>query len=146
MYSDEEHIEGEPEELFTDFDNLRYQWRQFVNAELTAFKIIKSDLYGTGCVCDLQTMFETNDLSPENVMSLMPRVSDCASECIYQKYVELSNKFLGQFHNMQGAPMTIVDLGDEEQFFYGDFEKVAKQKVVWNTWDLFRTTNVQNTK
>lgn len=142
MYIDDER----PEETYTDFDDLRYQWRQFVNEELQSFKIIRSDLYGTGCVCDLQTMIETNDTSPETVMTLMPRVRDCASECIYQKYVELIGSFLGHFHNMSGAPMTMVDLGEEEQFFYNIFEKVARQKAVWNTWDLWRIPGIKNTK
>jgi hypothetical protein len=140
MYTDE------PEMEYTNFDDLRYQWKQYLNEELQAFKIIKSDMYGTGCVCDLQSMFEANDTSPEFIMSLMPRVSDCASECIYGKYVEYINAFLSQFHNMTGAPMSIVDLGEEEQFFYNTFENVAKQKAIWNTWDLFRTENVINTK
>ena len=146
MYIDDEYFEENPIEEFTDFDDLLYQWKQFVNEELQSFKIIKSDLYGSGCVCDLQTMFEEGDTSPETVMSLMPRVKDCASECIYGKYTELIGYFLGKFTNMGGSPMTVVDLGDEEQFFYNDFEKVAKQKAVWNTWDLWRVNGIKNTK
>lgn len=146
MYIDDEYFEENPIKEFTDFDDLLYQWRQYVNSELTSFKVIKSDLFGTGCVCDLKTMFEANDTSPEFVMKLMPRVSDCASECLYLKYTELIGNFLGKYVNDSGSPMTIADLGTEEQFFYNDFEKVAKQKIVWNTWDLFRTENVINTK
>lgn len=140
MYTDD------PEMEYTNFDDLRYQWKHYLNEELQSFKIIKSDMYGTGCVCDLQTMFENNNISPEFVMSLMPRVSDCASECMYGKYVEYINAFLSRFHNMQGSPMTIVDLGDEEQFFYNTFEAVARQKAIWNTWDLWRIGGIKNTK
>lgn len=140
MYTDD------PEMEYTNFDDLRYQWKHYLNEELQSFKIIKSDMYGTGCVCDLQTMFENNNISPEFVMSLMPRVSDCASECMYGKYVEYINAFLSRFHNMQGSPMTIVDLGDEEQFFYNTFEAVARQKAIWNTWDLWRIEGIKNTK
>jgi len=146
MYVTDEHFEGEPDAVYTDIDDLRYQWRQFLNEELQSFKIIRSDLYGTGCTCDLQAIFENNNTSPEFVMSLDPRVSDCASECVYGKYIEYINKFLIQFTNMTGAPMSVVDLGDEEQMFYKDFEKVARQKTIWNTWDLFRTDNRMNTK
>jgi hypothetical protein len=142
MYPDDEYPEAE----YTNFDDLRYQWKQFLNEELQSFKIIRSDLYGTGCVCDLQTIIETGDTSPEMIMKLVPRVSDCASECIYGKYVEYINAFLSRFTNMQGAPMTVVDLGDEEQFFYNTFEAVAKNKAIFNTWDLWRTTGVVNTK
>jgi hypothetical protein len=140
MYNDE------PEMEYTNYDDLRYQWKQYLNEEFQSFKIIRSDMYGTGCVCDLQTMIETGDTSPEMVMRLMPRVSDCASECMYGKYVEYINAFLSQFHNMQGAPMSVVDLGEEEQLFYNVFENVAKQKAIWNSWDLWRTENVINTK
>ena len=140
MYSEE------PEMEYADFDDLLYQWKQFLNEELQSFKIISSDYYGTGCVCDLKTMFSENDTSPEMVMKLMPRISDCASECMYGKYTEYANKFLSQFHNLSGAPMSIVDLGDEEQFFYNYFEGVAKQKADWNTYDLWRTTGNINTK
>jgi len=146
MYIDDEHFEGDPMAGYTDFDDLLYQWRQYVNEELQEFKVIKSDLFGTGCVCDLKTMFENNNIEPNFVMELMPRVKDCASECLYLKYTELIGNFLGRFTNMNGAPMTIVDLGEEEIYFYNDFEKVAKRKMVWNTWDLWRTEGVINTK
>ena len=146
MYISEEYFEENPINEFTDFDDLLYQWRQYVNTELTEFKVIKSDLYGTGCVCDLKTMFESNDTSPEFVMKLMPRVSDCASECLYMKYTELIGNFLGKFVNASGSPMTITDLGQNEQFFYNDFEKVAKQKIIFNTWDLWRIDGLTNTK
>ena len=140
MYSEE------PEMEYTDFDDLLYQWKQFLNEELQSFKIITSDYYGTGCVCDLKTMFSENDTSPEMVMKLMPRISDCASECMYEKYTGYVNKFLSQFHNLSGAPMSIVDLGEEEQFFFNYFEGVAKQKAIWNTYDLWRTEGNINTK
>jgi len=73
-------------------------------------------------------------------------VSDCASECLYSKYTELIGNFLGRFVNSRGSPMTIADLGVEEQLFYNDFEKVAKQKIVWNTWDLWQISGIKNTK
>jgi len=146
MYIDDEHFEEEPEEQFADFDDLLYQWRQYVNAELTEFNVIKSELFGTGCVCDLKTMFVNNNVEPEFALELMPRVKDCASECLYLEYTKLIGNFLGKFVNMNGAPMTIVDLGNEEIFFYDSFEKVAKKKAVWNLWDLFRTEGVINTK
>jgi len=48
--------------------------------------------------------------------------------------------------NASGSPMTITDLGQNEQFFYNDFEKVAKQKIIFNTWDLWRIDGLTNTK
>ena len=97
-----EYEEYPPAE-FTDFDDLRYQWRQFVNDELQAFKLINSSYYGTGCVCDLQKVFETGDTSPEFIMKLDNRITDCVSECIYSQYIGTINKFLLQFTNMSGV-------------------------------------------
>jgi hypothetical protein len=141
-----EYLDEQPDEKFTDFDDLLYQWKQYVNSELTEFKVIRSDMFGTGCVCDLKTIFETNNVEPEFVMSLMPRVTDCASECLYSEYSKLISNFLSRYLNQYGNPMTIADLGQEEVFFYNDFEKVARKKMIWNTWDLWRTDGVINTK
>jgi hypothetical protein len=146
MYITDEHFEGDPLATFADIDDLLYQWKQFVNEELQEFKIIKSDLFGTGCVCDLKTMFENNNTEPEFAMELMPRVKDCASECLYIEYTTLIGNFLGQFTNMNGAPMTIVDLGNDEIYFYNAFEKVARTKAIWNIWDLWRIPENKNTK
>ncbi len=142
----DEYIDEVPDESFTGFDDLLYQWRQYVNAELTGFNVIKSDLFGTGCVCDLKTMMMNNNFTPEYVMELMPRVQDCVSECLYLEYSKLIGNFLSKYLNQNGSPMTIADLGNEEVYFYNDFEVVAKKKMVWNTWDLYRTDNVINTK
>lgn len=140
MYPDE-YADEIPNETYTNFDDLLYQWKQYVNSELTEFKVIKSELFGTGCVCDLKTMFESNNVEPEFIMSLMPRVKDCASECLYLEYSKLISNFLSKYLNQYGTPMTIADLGNEEVYFYNDFEKVARKKMIWNTWDLWRPGN-----
>lgn len=141
MYEDEEYYEEVPNDNYTDMDDLAYQWKQYVNHELQLFKIIKEDMFGTGCVCDLKTMFLENNLTPEFAMELMPRVKDCASECLYMEYSKLIGNFLSKFMNSSGQIMTIADLGEEEIFFYNVFEKVAKDRIEWNTWDLFRPSN-----
>ncbi|HPE06119.1 MAG TPA: hypothetical protein PLW50_00160 [Smithellaceae bacterium] len=146
LYTEYDLVEGEPAEQFSDFDDLLYQWRQFVNENLNEFNVISSDLFGTGCVCDLKQMVLNNNFSPEYVMSLMPRVSDCASECLYMEYGKLIHVFLERYVNTYGSPMTIVDLGNEEITFYNEFEKVARQRMVWNTWDLYRIDGLKNTK
>jgi len=126
---------------FSDMDDLLDQWRQFVAEELQTFNIISSDLYGTGCVCDLKKIFQDNNTSPEYLASLMPRVQDCATRCIYDKYNQILSQFLRPFVNLQGEPMSITDLGEDEPAFYKTFLEVANQRAVWNTWDLFRTAN-----
>ena len=141
MYEDAEYYEDLPNDNYTDMDDLTYQWKQYVNSELTSFKVIKEDMFGTGCVCDLKTMFMDNNTTPEYVMNLMPRVKDCASECLYMEYSKLIGNFLSKYMNSRGSIMTVSDLGDEEQFFYNVFEKVAREKIEWNVWDLWRPSN-----
>ena len=74
-------------------------------------------------------------------MSLMPRVQDCATQCIYDQYNQTMSQFLRSFVNLQGEPMSINDLGEDEPEFYKTFLDVANQRAVWNTWDLFRPSN-----
>jgi hypothetical protein len=131
---------------FTDIDDLMDQWKQFVYSELNAFKIIKSDMFGKGCTCDLQKMIEENNFEPDYVMTLIPRVKDCYTECLYIEYNQLLTNFLIPFVNMRGDRMTITDLGEDEPFFYQMFLKIAKDRAVWNVWDLFRTNKNYNTK
>ncbi len=126
---------------FSDMDDLLDQWRQFVASELQSFYIVKSDLFGTGCVCDLKKIFQENNTSPEYLVSLMPRVQDCATQCIYDQYNQTMSQFLRSFVNLQGEPMSINDLGEDEPEFYKTFLDVANQRAVWNTWDLFRPSN-----
>jgi hypothetical protein len=131
---------------FTDIDDLLEQWKQYVYTELDAFKIITSEMYGKGCVCDLQKMFEENNFSPDYVMTLMPRVKDCYTACVNGEYNQLLQKFLQPFSNMQGNPMTSVDLGEDEPAFYQTFFNVAQQRAVFNTWDLWKTSKNVGTK
>ena len=139
MYEDEEYYEDPPADNYLDMDDLMFQWKQYVNHELQSFKVIREDMFGTGCVCDLKTMFTEKNFEPEFVMNLMPRVKDCASECLYLEYSKLLGAFLSKFMNSNGGIMTIADVGNEEQFFYNTFEKVAKDRIEWNTWDLWRS-------
>jgi hypothetical protein len=131
---------------FTDIDDLLDQWKQFVHSELNAFKIIKSDMFGKGCTCDLQKMIESNNFEPDYVMTLIPRVKDCYTECLYTEYNRLLSVFLSQFVNMRGDHMTTVDLGEDEPFFYQVFLNIAEQRAVWNTWDLWRSGKNVGTK
>jgi hypothetical protein len=131
---------------FTDIDDLLDQWKQYVYSELNAFKIIKSDMFGKGCTCDLQKMIEENNFQPDFVMTLIPRVADCYTECLNIEYNQLLASFLSPFINMRGDPMNVVDLGEDEPFFYQTFLNVAKERAVWNTWDLFRSGKNYNTK
>jgi hypothetical protein len=130
-----------PDGSFSDMDDLLDQWRQFVASELQSFNIIKSDLFGTGCVCDLKKIFQENNTSPDYLVSLMPRVQDCATQCIYDQYNQTLSSFLRPYVNLHGEPMTITDLGEDEPGFYKAFLDVANQRAVWNTWDLFRPSN-----
>ena len=131
---------------FTDFDDLLEQWKQYVQTELQGFKVIHSDLYGKGCACDLQKIFESGEFTPEGIMELMPNVKDCYVNCVNTEYNGLLSAFLTGFVNMSGNPMTIVDLGDDEQYFYQDFLNVANKRAVWNVWDLWRSGKNYNTK
>ena len=136
----------EVQEGFTDFDDLIDQWTSYVQSELQAFKVVKSDLYGKGCACDLQKIFESGDFTPDNIMNLMPNVKDCYTSCVNSQYNNLLTAFLSSFVNMSGHPMTIVDLGEDEPVFYQTFLNVANKRVVWNTWDLWRSGKNYNTK
>jgi hypothetical protein len=135
-----DNAEGTEEE-FTDIDDLIEQWDQFLHREMQPFKVIRSDLFGTGCVCDLKTMFLQNDFSPEYVMSLIPRVKDCYSNCLSMEYNKYLTMFLSSFLNMSGAPMNISDLGQDEVFFYNKFVEVVESKAIFNSWDLWSTKN-----
>jgi hypothetical protein len=141
-------VGDEPEDTngFTDFDDLLDQWKQFVKNELQSFKVIKSDMYGKGCVCDLQKIFESGDYTPDNIMNLMPSVKDCYTGCVNSEYNSLLTSFLNGYINMSGNPMTIVDLGEEEPYFYQAFLNVANKRAVWNIWDLWRSGKNYNTK
>lgn len=131
---------------FTDIDDLMDQWKQYLYSEMQSMKVIKSDMYGKGCVCDLQKMFEENNLSPDYVMTLVPRVQDCYTQCLTAEYNRLLTNFLAPFVNMRGDPMNSVDLGEDESFFYQEFLNVAQNKTVWNTWDLWRSGKNINIK
>ena len=137
MYTEGEYFEGG--EQFSDFDELAERWKQYLNVNLHTFNMITSNHFGTGCVCDLKTIFLNKNFDPEYAMSLMPRVSDCATECMYGEYVLHLEKFLMKYTNLYGAQMSISDLGGEEQYFYNIFEQVAKDFAVFNLWDLWRT-------
>ena len=131
---------------FTDMDDLLDQWKQFVYSEMQTMKIIKSDMFGKGCVCDLETMFKENNFSPDFVMTLIPRVKDCYTECLTSEYNRLLTNFLISFVNMRGDPMNSTDLGEDEPFFYQEFINVAQNRTVFNTWDLFRSNRNVGTK
>ena len=131
---------------FTDIDNLLDQWREYVASELEPFKVVQSDMYGKGCVCDLQKIFEQQNFTPDYVMSLIPRVKDCYTGCINSAYNSLLQKFLQPFVNLRGDPMTINDLGEDEPSFFEQFLYVANQRVIFNSWDLFRSGKNYNTK
>jgi hypothetical protein len=131
--------QGEPEGEFADIDDLLEQWGLYLNSEMQSFKVIRSDLYGSGCVCDLKTMFLENDFSPERVMRLNPRVHDCYTNCLNAEYNKYLGMFLSAYTNMSGAPMCASDLGDDEQFFYQKFVEVASSKTIFNSWDLWST-------
>lgn len=124
---------------FTDMDDLIDQWKQYLHAEMQEMKVIKSDMFGKGCVCDLKKIFLSNDTSPEYISSLIPRVNDCHTECLNMEYNRLMSNFLTPFINIRGDPMTATDLGEDEPYFYEEFLNVAKSKTVWNTWDLWTT-------
>lgn len=143
---DADQLAPEIQEGFTDFDDLIEQWKNYVQSDLQGFKVIKSDLYGKGCACDLQKIFESGDFTPENIMNLMPNVKECYIGCVNAEYNNLLTSFLSAFVNMSGNPMTIVDLGEDEKYFYQTFLNIANKRVVWNTWDLWRSGKNYNTK
>jgi hypothetical protein len=132
-------VDTDAEEEFADIDDLISQWGEFLHRELQPFKVIRSELFGTGCVCDLKTMFTESNFSPEYIMSLIPRVKDCYTECLSMEYNKYLNMFLLSYANINGAPMTIADLGQDEVLFYNTFIKIVENKVIWNTWDLWGT-------
>jgi hypothetical protein len=123
------------EEEFADIDDLLYGWEQFLYRELQSFKVIRSDLFGTGCVCDLKTIFLENNFTPDYVMELIPRVKDCYTDCLSMEY----NKYMTMFTNLNGAPMSVSDLAQDEIYFYNKFVEIVEKKVVFNTWDLWGT-------
>ena len=131
--------EDEPVASFADMDDLLDQWRQYVNHELQSFKIIKSDLFGSGCVCDLKTIFEEGNTSPDYIMELIPRVKDCYTQCANLEYNRVLEMFLQAFVNIRGERMTVIDLGEDEPTFYRVFIEVANKRAVFNTWDLWTT-------
>jgi hypothetical protein len=132
-------ISDETSEDFADIDDLLFQWNQFLHRELQPFKVVRSDLFGTGCVCDLKTMFIEQNFSPDYVLTLLPRVKDCYTQCLSMEYNKHLNIFLSSYLNISGAPMTLADLGSDEPYFYQTFLDVVKDKVVWNVWDLWST-------
>jgi hypothetical protein len=144
-YSDEETEQQAPDG-FTDFDDLLEQWKHYIQTELQGFKVIKSDMYGKGCACDLQKIFESGDYTPDSIMTLMPNVKECYISCVNNEYNSLLTTFLSSFVNMTGHPMTVVDLGDDEQYFYQAFLNTANKRAVWNVWDLWRSGKNYNTK
>jgi hypothetical protein len=129
----------EPDAEFADVDDLLEQWGLYLNSEMQVFKVIRSDLYGSGCVCDLKTMFLENNFTPDFVMNLNPRVRDCYTNCLNAEYNKYLSMFLSAYTNMSGVPMSVSDLGDDEQFFYKKFVEVAHDKTIFNSWDLWST-------
>ena len=140
MSYDEYYGDVNPEdtgEEFADFDQLLELWNQFLHRELQPFKVIRSDLYGTGCVCDLKTMFIEQNFSPDFVMTLVPRVKDCYTACLTGEYNKYLNMFLSGYTNIGGSPMTSADLGADEPYFYQTFLNCVKDKTIFNSWDLW---------
>ena len=127
-------------EDFADIDQLLDMWSQFLHRELQPFKVIRSDMFGTGCVCDLKTIFTEQNFSPDFVMTLVPRVKDCYTQCLYSEYTKNLQIFLTAYVNISGEPMTMSDLGSDEPYFYQTFLDIVKDKVVFNSWDLWSTT------
>jgi hypothetical protein len=127
-------------EDFADIDQLLEMWGQFLHRELQPFKVIRSDMFGSGCVCDLKTMFTEQNFSPDFVMTLVPRVKDCYTQCLVTEYNKNLNIFLSAYVNISGAPMTVADLGSDEPYFYQMFLDIVKDKVIFNSWDLWSTT------
>ena len=140
MAYDYEYGDINPEdegESFEDFDQLLSKWNQFLHRELQAFKVIPRNLYGQGCACDLKTMFLEQNFSPDFVMTLIPRVNDCNTQCLTGEYNKYMNMFLSSYTNLQGEPMTTTDLGSDETFFYQTFLDVVRDKAIYNLWDYF---------
>jgi hypothetical protein len=140
MYDYEYEPVDETIEPFADLDDLLVQWGEFLHRELQPFKVVRSDMFGTGCVCDLKTIFLENNFSPDFVMTLIPRVKDCTTECLMAEYSKYMNMFLSAYVNLSGSPMTVADLGQDEAYFYEKFLEIAQEKTVYNVWDLWSTT------
>jgi hypothetical protein len=126
-------------EEFTDFDQLLDLWNQYLHREMQSFKVFRSDMYGSACVCDLKTIFLEQNFTPEYIMTLIPRTRDCYTSCLSGEYNKYMSIFLSAYTNISGEPMTISDLGSDEPHFFQMFLNVVKDKAIFNAWDLWST-------